>query len=271
MREPLLACELTVRYGKNTVVDRAAIDVFPGEIVGVIGHSGSGKSSLSLAIMRLGYLKGAHTEGRLTFEGRDILKLSEAEMRRLRGKELSLVLQSPVSSLNPALSIGTQMREAWRAHAKDKAAGEDAIRTALQAVALPATEEFLRRRPGQVSVGQAQRVLIATGVLHRPKLLIVDEPTSALDYVNQAEVLELFRNLREQLGVAVLFISHDLLAVAKVADRVAVMQQGRIVEFGTTEQVLLDPQHEHTRRLLASLPVDPQLLMMGQVNAVPCY
>jgi ABC-type dipeptide/oligopeptide/nickel transport system ATPase component len=113
--------------------------------------------------------------------------------------------------------------------------------------------------------------LIATAVLHRPKLLIVDEPTSALDYVNQAEVLELFRNLREQLGVAVLFISHDLLAVAKVADRVAVMQQGRIVEFGTTEQVLLDPQHEHTRRLLASLPVDPQLLMMGQVNAVPCY
>src|SRR5437016_2152320 len=154
-------------------------------------------------------------------------------MRRLRGREIALVLQSPMSALNPALRIGAQFKEAWRSHA----AGDwlTPTRAALQNVSLPADDAFLRRHPAQLSVGQAQRVLIAMAVLHRPKLLIADEPTSALDVITQAEVLDLFAALNQRLGTAVLYISHDLASVARLCHRAAMLYEGDIVESAATE------------------------------------
>jgi len=169
-----------------------------------------------------------------------------------------LVLQSPLSSLNPALRIRTQLREAWRAHAVGNGAEcEQAIRAGLENVSLPSTDEFLRKYPSQMSVGQAQRVLIAMAILHRPALLIADEATSALDVITQAEILALFRDLNRQTGMAILYISHDLASVADICDRIAILHKGEIVECGPTEEVLSRPQHEYTRRLMAALPRMP--------------
>src|SRR3989440_6833839 len=176
-------------------------------------------------------------------------------MRSLRGREISIVLQSPLSSLNPALRIGSQLSEAWRAHAtgtREECAA--ATRAALTSVSLSHDSDFLRRRPGQLSVGQAQRVLIAMAILHRPALLIADEATSALDIITQAEILALFREVNRQTGMAILYISHDLASVAEICDRIAILHQGEIVERGPTEQLLSCPQHEYTRRLMAAMP-----------------
>jgi ABC-type dipeptide/oligopeptide/nickel transport system ATPase component len=171
---------------------------------------------------------------------------------------LSLVLQSPLSSLNPALKIRTQLKEAWRAHASGpKADCHAAIRAALESVSLPSTDEFLRKYPSQMSVGQAQRVLIAMAVMHRPALLIADEATSALDVITQSEILSLFRELNRTTGMAILYISHDLASVAGICDRIAILHQGQIVEAGSTTQVLTNPQHEYTQRLMAALPKIP--------------
>ena len=180
-------------------------------------------------------------------------------MRDLRGRAISLVLQSPLSSLNPALKIRTQLREAWRAHAsggKEECAA--AIFQALQNVSLPADEEFQRKYPAQMSVGQAQRVLIAMAILHRPALLIADEATSALDVITQSEILALFRQLNRSTGMSILYISHDLASVAGICDRIAILHQGAIVESGTTEQIFTNPQHEYTQRLMTALPQIPQ-------------
>jgi ABC-type dipeptide/oligopeptide/nickel transport system ATPase component len=182
-------------------------------------------------------------------------------MRKLRGSEIGLVLQSPLSSLNPALRIGTQLTEAWKAHAtgpRDEA--KRRIQDALLAVSLPSDDEFLRRFPSQLSVGQAQRVLIAMSVMHRPALLIADEPTSALDVITQKEVLQLFRKLNQELGTAILYISHDLLSVAMICDRIAILNQGEIVECGSTGQIFNHPAHPYTRKLIAALPEKPAIL-----------
>jgi len=164
-------------------------------------------------------------------------------------------LQSPLSSLNPALKIRTQLKEAWRAHASGARTDcENSIRASLQSVSLPADDDFLRKYPSQMSVGQAQRVLIAMAVMHRPALLIADEATSALDVITQSEILALFRELNRSTGMAILYISHDLASVAGICDRIAILHQGEIVECGFTERIFSNPQHEYTQRLMAAIP-----------------
>ena len=256
----LLAARFSVRYGEKPAVLRdVKVEIRRGEVLGLVGQSGSGKSTLAMAILGLLDRKRSHANGAIEFEGCDLLKLRERELRGLRGRKVALVLQSPLSSLNPALKIRTQLKEAWRAHASEPSAdGEKAIRAALESVSLPPSDEFLRKYPSQMSVGQAQRVLIAMAVMHRPALLIADEATSALDVITQSEILALFRQLNHSTGMAILYISHDLASVAGICDRIAILHEGQIVELGITDQVLTNPQHEYTQRLMAALPAIPK-------------
>lgn len=258
MGDILLAARLSVRYGGRAVLRDVELDIRAGEILGLVGQSGSGKSTLAMAILGLLDRKRAECAGAITFEGSDLLRLKDRELRDLRGRKLALVLQSPLSSLNPALKIKTQLKEAWRAHAHgNREQCDDAIRAALASVSLPCDDEFLRKHPAQMSVGQAQRVLIAMAVIHRPRLLIADEATSALDVITQSEILALFRELSRETGSALLYISHDLASVAGICDRVAILHEGCIVECGETRRILLEPQHDYTRRLMAAMPKLP--------------
>ena len=259
----LLSGRISVRYGQKPPVLRdVELNVRQGEVLGLVGQSGSGKSTLAMAILGLLDRKRVRIEGLMEFQGCNLLTLREKDFRALRGRKIALVLQSPLSSLNPALKIRTQLREAWRAHASGSAQDCDAaIRAALESVSLPSNDEFLRKLPSQMSVGQAQRVLIAMAVLHRPALLIADEATSALDVITQSEILALFRELNRSTGMAILYISHDLASVAGICDRIAILHQGQIVELGTAEQVLTNPQHEYTRRLMAAMPKMPTLAL----------
>ena len=239
----------------NRLLRGLEIEIRRGEVLGLVGQSGSGKSTLAMAILGLLNRKQAQVNGTIRFHGSELLALSEQELRTLRGRAISLVLQSPLSSLNPALKIRTQLKEAWRAHASGTSADcSNAIRSSLQSVSLPADDEFQRKYPSQMSVGQAQRVLIAMAIMHRPALLIADEATSALDVITQAEILALFRELNRSTEMAILYVSHDLASVAGICDRIAILHQGAIVESGTTEQIFSQPQHEYTQRLMAALP-----------------
>lgn len=256
----LLSARLSVRYGdKRPVLREVCVEIRRGEVLGLVGQSGSGKSTLAMAILGLLDRKRIEAQGSIEFDGCDLLQKSEGELRELRGRRIALVLQSPLSSLNPALKIRTQLKETWRAHASGTRSDcERAIRAALESVSLPATDEFLAKYPSQMSVGQAQRVLIAMAVMHRPTLLIADEATSALDVITQSEILALFRELNRGSGMAVLFISHDIASVAGICDRIAILHEGQIVETGTSDEVLLRPQHEYTQRLMAAMPKMPQ-------------
>ena len=260
----LLSARVTVRYpGKAPVLRGLSIEIARGEVVGLVGQSGSGKSTLAMAILGLLGRQHAIVEGNIIFQGADLLALRERELRDLRGRSLSLVLQSPLASLNPALQIRTQLREAWRAHSDSAAAGEDcdrAIQSALKSVSLPSSEndrDFLNKRASQLSVGQAQRVLIAMAIMHRPALLIADEATSSLDVITQSEILELFARLNREIGMSILYISHDLPSVAGICQRIAILHEGQIVECGPTEQIFTAPVHAYTRRLMSALPNFP--------------
>jgi ABC-type glutathione transport system ATPase component len=266
----LLAARVSVRYGEKPAVLRdVEFEIRRGEVLGLVGQSGSGKSTLAMAILGLLDRKAARAEGAIKFDGCDLLTLRERELRGLRGRKIALVLQSPLSSLNPALKIRTQLNEAWRAHAEGSNADcESSIRAALESVSLPSNDDFLRKHPSQMSVGQAQRVLIAMAVLHRPALLIADEATSALDVITQSEILALFRGLNRSSGMAILYISHDLASVAGICDRIAILHEGRIVETGSTDQVLLSPCHEYTQRLMAAMPKMPQRLRSSKAAAI---
>jgi len=257
--EPFLSVCLTAGYRhKPPVLRNTFLQMRRGEVLGLVGQSGSGKSTLALAILRLLELKGGKASGSVYLQGEDLMKMKPRQLRAVRGKQIGLVLQSPLSALNPALSIGTQLREAWRAHAQGPSFDcQASIAAAMTNVSLPADEEFLGRRASQLSVGQAQRVLIAMAVLHRPPLLIADEPTSALDLITQSEILNLFARLNRDLGTGILYISHDLLSVASLCHRIAILHEGDIVECGSTESILETPQHPYTQKLIAALPQRP--------------
>jgi ABC-type dipeptide/oligopeptide/nickel transport system ATPase component len=254
---PILRVHLSADYpGKPLVLRDVTLDIEEGEIVGLMGESGSGKSTLALAILRLLAHKGGITRGEMIHRGLHLERLRPCEMRQIRGKEIASVSQSAVASLNPALRIGTQLAEAWRAHRNQR--GSEWLSRVLnifERVRLPANEEFLRLYPRQLSVGQAQRVLIAMAVLHRPRLLIADEPTSALDAITRAEVTDLLKELSREMKMAVLFISHELLLIASLCGRVAVLEKGQIVESGPAPQIFSSPKHPYTKALLRTLPV----------------
>ncbi len=266
--EPLLSVRLTAGYepGK-AVLEGFELDIAPGEIIGLVGESGSGKSTLARALLQLDRFSGGWSKGSVVFEGRDLKLCAERELRSLRGRRMSLVLQSPMTALNPGLRIESQLKEAWLAHAsRTKGEDFDAIAArALGEVQLPTERAFRRRYPGQISVGQAQRVLIAMAILHRPALIIADEATSSLDPLTRVGVLQLFQNLNRRLGMAVLFISHDLPSVMAISDRIAILRAGRIIECASPDQIVSGPNEGYTRDLvnamLIALPRDlrPQL------------
>lgn len=259
LNSPLLSARLSVEYTNGrSVLRNVAFEISTGEILGLVGGSGSGKSTIALALLNMLQGKGGKISGEVVFQGEDLLKKKERQLRQIRGRTMSIVLQSPLTSLNPALHIGAQLKEAWRAHAKGATAECDsAIKSALASVSLPSDNDFLNRRPSQLSVGQGQRVIIAMAILHRPALLISDEATSALDPITQYEILDLFRQLNRELGTAILYISHDLLSVAALCDRVAILNEGQIMECAASEQIFDSPGHPYTRRLVDALPKRP--------------
>jgi peptide/nickel transport system ATP-binding protein len=261
-KSPLLSLRLTVDYpGRSQVLQNVSLDIQSGEVLGLVGQSGCGKSTLALAILRLLHLKQGRASGSIHFQGRDLMQFTEREMRPLRGKEMSLVLQSPMSALNPVLRIGTQLAENWHAHRRGtRDECRNGLLQLLADVSLPPEEEFLRRFPSQLSVGQAQRVLIAMAVMHHPSLLIADEATSALDLITQSEILKLFAFLNRKLGMSILFISHDLLSVSTIAHSVAVMDQGRILECRKTAEIFGSPNHPYTQQLIRALPLPPAMV-----------
>lgn len=254
MTENLLNLELSVAYAeRGRVLDGLRLEVVAGESVGLAGQSGTGKSTLSLAMLGLLDRKRAMVTGRALFRGEDLLTMRNGELRRVRGRHIGYVPQSPLSSLNPVLRVSDHFREAWEAHQPRGTAWREAACRTLRAVSLPDDEAFLRLYPRQLSVGLGQRVLIGLAILHEPELLIADEPTSALDLVTRAEILALLRRLNEERRVAILHISHDLHALASSCRRLAVMAEGRIVEEGSTRSVLATPAHSYTRKLVGCL------------------
>jgi ABC-type dipeptide/oligopeptide/nickel transport system ATPase component len=256
---PLLSLRISGGYsGCEPVLENARFDLAPGEILGLVGRSGEGKSTIAMAILKLIAIKGGVASGEILFQGRELLALSEREMRRIRGRAIALVPQSPVAALNPALSIGAQFREAWSAHSSAPYSSfEPRMRELLASVSLPCEPAFLRHYPRELSVGLAQRVLIAMALIHRPALILADEPTSALDMITQSEVLELLAGINRELKTAILYISHDLLSVATLCHRVAILHQRRIIECGTVEQIFRAPRHPYTRKLIEAIPRNP--------------
>jgi oligopeptide/dipeptide ABC transporter ATP-binding protein len=258
--EPLLSVRDLRTYfdtEKGTVraADGVSLDIGEGEIVGLVGESGSGKSVTSLSLMRLiqspGYIDG----GEIVFDGEDLTRASKEEMRELRGDRMSMIFQEPMSALNPVFDIGWQIGEPLRVHndMKEKASRRRAVEL-MRRVGIPSPEERVDDYPHQFSGGMRQRAMIAMALACEPDLLIADEPTTALDVTIEAQILDLIAELNEELGMAVLLITHDLGVVAETCDRVAVMYAGRIVEYADVETLFSDPRHPYTKGLLSCVP-----------------
>jgi peptide/nickel transport system ATP-binding protein len=253
---PLLAIDqLTIAFRGKPVVRELSLAIEPGQVLGLVGESGSGKSVTSLAI--LGLLESAaDVRGSIRFDGEELLTLQPEAMRRYRGRRIAMIFQEPMTALNPVMPVGRQIAEAIETHQPTLTRREvrNAVIANLEAVALPEPEKRYADYPHQFSGGQRQRILIAMALANRPQLLIADEPTTALDVTVQAQVLRLLRELQQQFGLAMLFISHDLAVVAEVADRVAVMRHGWLLEQGSREQIFHTPRHPYTRSLLGAVP-----------------
>ena len=252
--------DLTVAFrterGEATAIEAVSLSLAPGEILGVVGESGSGKSVTALSVMGLLPEPAARlVGGRIAFEGRDLTRLSDGQMRRVRGPGIGMVFQEPMTSLNPVFSIGEQITETLAAHGERNAGKRrDRAVEMLERVGIPSASRRLGDFPHQLSGGQRQRVMIAMALACRPKLLIADEPTTALDVTIQAQILDLVLDLREQLGMAVLVITHNMGVIAEVADRVAVMYAGRVVEQAGVDRIFAAPAHPYTRALLGCVP-----------------
>ncbi len=246
---------LTIRFGATQAVCGLSLNIAPGESLGLVGESGSGKSVTALAILRL-LGEAATVEGRITFDGQDLLSLPPEAMRRLRGRDIAMIFQEPMTALNPVMPVGEQIAEAVRTHQRGLARREvrDRVLEAMQAVALPDPARRYGDYPHQFSGGQRQRILIAMAIANRPRLLIADEPTTALDVTVQAQILDLLADLRSRFGLAMLFISHDLAVVSQVADRVAVMRHGLLLEEAPRAELFRHPLHPYTRSLLGAVP-----------------
>lgn len=259
--EPLLRVDLEAGYAGKLVLRAIQFELERGEVLGLVGSSGAGKSTLAASLLGLLPWRGGRVSGEVMLDGENLLALPARRLRTLLGRRVALIPQSPMTALNAAISLESHFKEAWRAHrAKERGALAARMRELLGEVQLPADAEFLRRRPAEISVGQAQRVLIALALLHRPALLIADEPTSALDPVTQAQIVELIRALNRRHGLTLLYISHDLVSVVQLADRVAVLDAGAIVESLPVAQ-LTHAQHAATRALLEALPVPAEVLL----------
>ena len=253
---PLLEVDhLSIYFRDQAVVRDLSFSVGQGEVLGLVGESGSGKSLTSLSILRL-LDASARVEGAIRFEGADLLALKPEQMRHYRGCKIAMIFQEPMTALNPVMPVGRQIAEAIETHQPDLGRKQvlKAVLEAMAAVAIAEPEKRLRDYPHQFSGGQRQRLLIAMALVNHPLLLIADEPTTALDVTVQAQILLLLKALQQRNGLGMLFISHDLAVVAQIADRVAVMRRGMLLETGTRDQVFLDPRHAYTKSLLGAVP-----------------
>jgi peptide/nickel transport system ATP-binding protein len=265
---PLLSVNIDASYGGAQVLRGLAIEIAPGELLGVLGGSGAGKSTLVLSLLGLLGWRGGSVQGSILLNGQNLLSMSDRQLREIRGRAIGLVPQSPMTALNSAISLERHFREAWKAHREfDERMFHSKVQDLLREVHLPSDNQFLSRRPGQVSVGQAQRVLIALAILHEPSLIIADEPTSALDPLNQGQILDLLKRLNQTLGTAILYISHDLISVLRLVDRLAVLDQGRIVETLFVD-CLCQARQPITRELLRTLPVSPAEILRARDASV---
>jgi ABC-type dipeptide/oligopeptide/nickel transport system ATPase component len=268
MSNPVMQVNLSAGYGTGanakSILSGLRFQLGAGEALGLVGTSGAGKTTLVMALLGLLPWRGGRVNGEVLIDDRNLLAMSSGEARHLRGKKVALVPQSPMTALNSAVSLRAHFDEAWRAHESSGSSGRrelDArIEQLMAEVQLPAGTGFLRARPGQISVGQAQRVLIALALLHRPAILIADEPTSALDPVTQAEIVKLLQRLNRQHGTALLYISHDLVSVVQLCHRIAVLHAGSIAECLDVERIE-NAQHPVTLALLNALPVPPRVLL----------
>ena len=267
MSTPVMQVRLRADYGKRCVLTDVQFELCAGEALGMVGTSGAGKTTLVMALLGLLPWRGGKAFGEVLIDGCNLLTMPAREARRIRGKKIAMIPQSPMTALNAAVSLRAHFEEAWRAHeTSGRRALESRLRELMHEVQLPAGDhDFLRRKPGQISVGQAQRVLIALALLHRPSILIADEPTSALDPVIQAEIIRLLRQLNRRNRTALLYISHDLVSVLQLCDRLAVLHSGAIAECLPVAQVE-QARHPATLSLLHALPV-PVGVMLSHWHA----
>jgi oligopeptide/dipeptide ABC transporter ATP-binding protein len=253
-------------------VDGISYEVRPGEMLGIVGESGSGKSVANLTTLGLTRAPNAEISGRILFEGMDLVEMEGEELRAIRGNQISMIFQDPLSSLHPFYKVGRQLVEAIQVHRDmDKSAALDRSVELLGLVGIPDPERRAGEYPHEFSGGMRQRAMIAMALANEPKLLIADEPTTALDVTTQAQILRLIERLREEFGMAVIMITHDLGVIAEVAQNVLVMYAGRVVEAGTLDQIFYDPQHPYTWGLLGSLTrIDrPRTVRLAQIAGQP--